>query len=66
MSQMFVCTRIVHNTPNFIIYRLVSLLEFNVPFQHKYGYIGDDIIYRSISMKLYDTFDAIFFGNIPL
>jgi len=23
-------------------YELVSWLEFNVPFQHKYGYIGDE------------------------
>jgi len=26
-----------------MIYNLVGWLEFNVPFQHKYGYIRDEI-----------------------
>jgi len=37
-----------YRRPTTVIYRKVGWLEFNVPFQHKYGYIGDEI-YRKMA-----------------
>jgi len=33
-----------------LTFRLVGWLEFNVPFQHKYGYIRDDLTFQLMSI----------------
>jgi len=41
---------------------MVGWLEFNVPFQHKYGYIGDE----SSGMESYTLIESIKEGRLTI
>jgi len=54
-THPFVCLPVSRITQKVVGGWLVGWLEFNVPFQHKYGYIRDEISGRWIFMKFANT-----------